>query len=384
MSAAAIEGQPHAVFLPAEGALRRLPRAPRRPRPAGVLEGYEDRALAYDAFWHQDGRRILLVGPPPRNLAAHYKTARYAAGRATLRATHHVTISTMITELEGAPLETREIALELGGTRHTVTIGANRCDAFAGRRLLFTMSKDNDLAWIAEWARWHQRLHQADAIVLFDNGSTRYGIAEIEETLRRVEGIAVVSVVSWPWRYGVTDRAVWNNPFYVLYLQVGAMNVLLRRFGMQAAAIVNADVDELIATPAGTSIFDLARQSRGGLVSMRGRYIEPLASADAPAQRTHRHYRHRLADDKRAQSRPRKWAIDPSRSWFASLGVQPYMHWIEGRPPFSKSTPAGVFYRHFRAINTNWKDERTTPRHDRAGDLVLDQDFADLVARNAF
>jgi hypothetical protein len=384
MSAAAVEGEPHAAFLPAEGPLRRLPRAPRRPRPPAVLDGYEDRALVYDAFWHEDGRRILLVGPPPQNLAAHYRTARYTAGGLTLRARHHATVSTMITELEGAPPETREVTMELAGTQHELTIGANRSDAFAGRRLLFTMSKDNDLAWIAEWARWYQRLHGADAIVIFDNGSTRYGLAEIEETLCGIAGIEVVSAVGWPWRYGVTDRAVWNNPFYVLYLQVASMNVLLRRFGTKAAAIVNSDVDELIASPDGTSIFELARQSRGGIVSMRGRYMEPLAAPDAPVERTHRHYRHRLADDRRAQSRPRKWAIDPSRPWFASLDVHLYMHWIEGRPPFSKSTPAGVFYRHFRAINTNWKDERTALRHGRDEDLVLDRDFAELVARNAF
>ena len=384
MSAAAIEGQPHAVFLPADGELRRLPRAPRRPRPPEMLAGYEDRALVYDAFWHADGERILLVGPPPRNLAPHYRTARYMAGGVPLAATHHASLSTMITELVGAPSSTRKLTMEFAGASYAITVGDNRCASFAGRRLLFTMSKDNDLAWIAEWARWHQRLHKADAVVFFDNGSTRYDLAAIEDMLRSVGGIEAVSVISWPWRYGVTDRAMWNNPFYVLYLQVSAMSVMLRRFGMQAAAIVNADIDELIATPDGTSIFDLARQSRGGVVSMRGVYIEPLASPDAPSERTHRHYRHRLSDDKRAQSRPRKWAIDPSRPWFASLDVHPYMHWIEGRPAFSRSTPAGAFYRHFRAISTNWKDERTSLRHTEDIDLVLDTSFAELVARNAF
>jgi hypothetical protein len=60
------------------------------------------------------------------------------------------------------------------------------------------------------------------------------------------------------------------------------------------------------------------------------------------------------------------------------------MHWIEGRPWFSKSTPAGVFYRHFRGINTNWKHERTEPRHDSHDELVQDTEFAGLVARHAF
>jgi hypothetical protein len=60
------------------------------------------------------------------------------------------------------------------------------------------------------------------------------------------------------------------------------------------------------------------------------------------------------------------------------------MHWIQGAPLFGKSTPAGVFYRHFRAINTNWKDRRTEARGVRREKLVIDRDFADLVERDAF
>ena len=373
----------HSAAFLSEGAdLRRLPRAPQKPRPTTFLDRYEDRALVYDAFWHADGQRILLVGPPPMNLRPHYRTARYRAGGTDLQARYFPSLSTMITELSGAAPATREIAMELAGQSFVLPVRVNHAANFAGRRLLFTMSKDNDLAWITEWARWHHKMHGADAIVFFDNGSTRYETQAIEETLLGVDGIERVAVESWPWRYGMTDAALLANPFYILFLQVSSMSVVLRRFGSAAYGILNADIDELVATPAGTTIFELAKQAPNGLVVMRGHYMEPLADGTGP--HTHRDYTRMFADPKRAASRQKKWAIDPSRQWFEDLRVQPYMHWIEHRPWFGKSTPDGVFYRHFRGINTNWKDNRTDASAIRGDELVIDAGFADLVAANAF
>ena len=371
-----------AAFLSEDGGVKRLPRSPQILRPQAFLDRYEDRALVYDAFWHADGQRILLVGPPPMNLAPLYKTARYRAGTAEVRARHIASLSTMITELSGAPAGTAEITLELAGQSFVLPVRANLSANHAGRRILFTMSQNNDLAWIAEWARWHRRQQGADAIVVFDNGSTRYDTGAIEETLLGVDGIERVSVESWPWRYGMTDEALKVNPFYILFLQVSSMSVLLRRFGAAAYGILNVDVDELVATPAGTTVFDLVRQSPKGLLVMRGHYLEPVA--DGPGPHTHRDYTKMLADPKQAASRAKKWAIDPSRRWFEDLRVMPYMHWIERRPLFAKSTPDGVFYRHFRGINTNWKDNRTDGSGIVRDQLVTDESFAKLVAANGF
>ena len=53
-----------------------------------MLSKFETRALIYDAFWHVDGKRVLLVGPPPLNLWPHIRHAHYRAlpSRAPLRA----------------------------------------------------------------------------------------------------------------------------------------------------------------------------------------------------------------------------------------------------------------------------------------------------------
>jgi hypothetical protein len=234
------------------------------------------------------------------------------------------------------------------------------------------MSRDNDLAWIREWADYHARVQGSDAVVFFDNGSTRYGVAEIAATLQSVAGIRHAAVLSWPHRYGATDPAVRTNPYYGLFLQVASMSVALRRYAASADGLLNCDIDELAATPAGTTIYALARAAPKGLAVMRGQFVEAIAGNAAPEAPTHRDFRMRLRDPDARLSRPRKWALDPTRPWVEDLAVHPYMHWIEGRPAFGKTTPEETFYWHFRGISTNWKDRRTDAAHLTEAEVEVD------------
>jgi hypothetical protein len=364
------------AFLPEAGSLRRLPRGPQKHRPAAFHERFEDRALVYDCFWHADGQRILLIGPPPMNLQPHNMSARYVAlpSNTQLSARYYPSLSTMITELVGAPAGTTAIRMEFAGTTHELPVGANHSDAFAGRRVLFTMSKDNELGWIAEWARWHARLHGTDAIVLFDNGSSRYTPDAVAETLLGIEGIERVVVPAWPWRFGMTDRAVLANAYWSHFLQISSMSVVLRRFGAGALGLLNCDVDELAATRSGRPIYDHLADARHGLVVFRGLWIEPSVGSD------HRAHIRRLHDPHAARSRQKKWVLDPRRAWVQRLAVHPYWHWVRRRPAFGKTMPADAFYRHFKAINTNWKEHRTAARDGT--DLVIDEALVADFARS--
>ena len=376
------------AFLPEGSTLRRLPRGPLRPRPKDfVLSKFETRALVYDAFWHLDGKRILLVGPPPLNLLPQVRRARYLAlpSHTALRARYHTSASVMLTELSGAPRDATGIEMQLGHERFELPLQPNSAAELAGHRVLFTMSKDNELAWIREWAHYHAAIQGTDAVLLFDNGSSRYEPTEIEATLRSVRGIRRAAVISWPYRYGATDLVVLSNPYYGLFLQIAAMSVALRRYAGRAFGLLNCDIDELVATPPGSNVFDLAHQSPHGLVVTRGRFIEAVP-ATPPDGRvlTHRDYLSRRRDPLTRLSRPRKWALDPTRPWVADLGIHPYMHWIEGCHWFQKTEPPGMFHWHFRGINTNWKENRTDASHLTAADLEIDKRFAAIVASPAF
>lgn len=357
MTAALLGVDRAAAFLPESGPLRRLPRAPEKQRPAAFHERFEDRALVYDCFWHADGNRILLVGPPPMNLAPLYRTARYEAlpSRTPLGAKHHASLSTMITELHGAPPETTAIRMQLDDASFELPIGVHYSPAMAGRRVLFTMNKDNDLAWIAQWACWHARLHGTDAVVLFDNGSTRYEPEDLEETLVSIPGVEVVAVPRWPGRFGMTDHALNINPYWSHFLQISSMSVALRRFAAAAAGLLNCDIDELAATRSGSPIYDHLTIARRGLVVLQGEWMEAVGQGP-----DHAAFTQRLRDPK-ARHSPRKWLLDPRRKWVQSLAVHPYWHWVRRRPMFGKTAPSDAFYRHFKAINTRWKETRPVP-----------------------
>jgi hypothetical protein len=377
-----------AAFLPESASLRRQPRAPSRKRPADFLEKFEARALVYDAFWHADGQRVLLIGPPPLNLKAAYRDARFLAlpSRQSIRPQYFGSLSVLVTALSSVPTDTDAIEMEFGGEKFVLPVQPNASAALAGARVLFTMSRDNELAWIREWARYHAAIQGADAIVFFDNGSTRYGTDEIAATLRAVAGIRHAAVLSWPYRYGPFDPAVRVSPYYGLFLQVASMGVALRRYAASAYGLLNSDIDELVATPQGTTIYDLAHAARQGLVAMRGQFVEALPARPAAESNVlvHRDFLSRLRDPPARLSRPRKWALDPNRPWVRSLAVHPYMHWIEGRPVLGRTTPSGAFYWHFKGISTNWKDRRTDASHLRPDDLEIDPAFGALIDRAAF
>ena len=313
------------------------------------------------------------------NLMTALRAASYVAlpSGQKLAATYHPSLSTMTTALSGAPEGTTAVRFDLGQEHWELPVGANYAAMLAGRRVLFTMSKDNDVAWIREWALWHTRLHGTDTIILFDNGSQTYGIETIEQELLRVPGLNFVALASWPGRFGRTDQALNVNPFWSHFLQITSMGVVLRRFGASAFGLLNCDIDELAATHSGRSIYDLLAEARRGLVVFRGRWIEAIGES----ANGHRGFRSKLRDARASRSRPGKWVLDPTRAWVHNLDVHPYWHWIERRPWFGKSMPQDAYYRHFRGINTNWKENRTTvPPVDA---VEIDADLVDAFARMA-
>ncbi len=163
------------------------------------------------------------------------------------------------------------------------------------------------------------------------------------------------------------------NPYWARFFQISTMSVALRRYGMRAAGLINCDIDELAGTRSGASLYELAKQSRGGLVVFRGIWIEATGGGAA-----HRDYTQRLADDKAALSPQRKWVLDPSRAWVRRLGVHPYWHWVEGRPLLAKSMPEDATYWHFKGINTNWKMQRAAAP---SGTTVVDEQLVAAMRR---
>ena len=257
------------------------------------MRGFDDRTLFYDCFWHMDGKRILLVGPPPYGI--DYKGATFVArpSGTQLTARLHASISVMITELSGAPAGTTAIDATVARETLSLPVQSNSCADLAGRKLLFSINKNNELAWIREWVEYHARVHGTDAVILVDNGSTRYESRQILETISSVPGIVFAGVPSWPYKFGPLDKAMLED-HWARFLQIGSMSVILRRYGELAYGLLDCDVDELAGTHSGQSMYDLARSSKGGLVVFRGTWIEAVGHGVR-----HRDYTQHLRDPKR-------------------------------------------------------------------------------------
>ncbi len=349
-----------AIFLPESSSLRRLPRAHKRKRGQKFWDGFEDKALIYDLFWHFDGERVLLIGPPALNLERHWRSAKFIAlpsGKPLSPVFHHVR-STLTVALQQVPPQTRQIQLEFAGETFVAAIQPNMVKEFADARVLFTMSKDNCLTWIAEWALFHHITHGANAVILIDNGSETYRPEDVAKTLAGVPGIDKVLVISWPYKYGPHDPGVVFHRFWANFLQVASFAVILRRFGRRAFGLLNVDIDELAGPLAGTNIFQAARESQDGYFRLLGHWVEAVPEPDyvedAPGHPAYRNVRR----DIRHRLNAKKWGLDPTRSWLDDLDVLPSVHRVMNiSKEMSARAPRGHFW-HFKGINTNWKHDR--------------------------
>ncbi|WP_417583250.1 hypothetical protein [Pelagibacterium sp.] len=382
-----IDVQSSFVFLPEGKALRRQPRVPTRRRPDTFWQRFEDRALVYDAFWSADETKIVLSCPPPNSLSPQWLSARFSAQPSghSLTPAFSISRSTMTIALPEAPADTTGVTLEFADETFTVPVQPNFGDFFAGRRVMFTMNKDNDLDWMALWADWHARLHGVDAIIVFDNGSTSYNTGSIANRLLDVPGISRVAVPSWPHRYGPVDPGVLFHPYWANFLQVASFRVTVSRLAPKAEGLLNCDIDELVAQGPNGGVYDALEKSENGLVTLKGNWVEPQIAEDAADQPFHLRYRYRHKNPLKAVC-ANKWAIDPRQPWAQDFAFTPMMHRIYGLPRTTNASAPRLQFFHFKGINTNWKEERTSARSKDSRALMrfsgLDAEIESYLAKH--
>lgn len=349
----------NSLVLPQDCPLRRGLISPSVPREARFLAHFEDRCIFYDVFWDVAGKRIILHGPPPVNLSEHYRNARFTARPSgkLLRARGHHSQKVHLYSL-AAPADTTHLEVEFARMIFTVPVGANHSAWFEGQNLLTTVSKNNDLQWIADWARFHVVNQGASAVLLFDNASDRYAPADIEATLAAVDGLRRICVVPAPFAYQRPDNALPDNRFWAHFLQPSLFTNMFRRYAALAAGILDCDIDELAVPLAGETVFETARASRSGTVYFRNRWIEPVPVEPRPDGYRHRDFCLAKAGDDITRGGTTKWAMAPGRRWMRNLRVQPRAHLIANRPPFTRHKPGTAYIAHFRGISTSWKYDR--------------------------
>ncbi len=334
--------------LAREQPLRRDPPRPPHLREPGYDDRFDDVTVFFDCFRCPDGVHIHLAGPPLRNLAdpvvAAVADAAFAGGwprpafmrRWEARAWEMDRVSRIV-------LRSAQERLSFPAwlfAQSEIAVQPNHCDLFAGRKALLTMNKDSDLVWIKDWVRFFVRGHGCDAVLLYDNRSTLYAREDVHDAIMSVNGVRQAVVVDWPYAFGPSwDSASFDSE----YSQLGMFENARFRFLAAAAGVVQLDVDEIVLTQDGASIFDLLDRSTSGYLNIPGTWIENTSASERAAEpRRHRDYQYRAVPP---QLCPAKWAAVPARC--GTAGQWMHHHWTgPGADPLSRQT--GM--RHFKAI----------------------------------
>ncbi len=359
-------------------------RRPIRPlalRHADFEDKYDFHTVFYDCFWSADGKELRLIGPPLQNLADDLGMRIYAMPSGE-QLTPVADSRAFIAGLRiRAPSTLHYLRIESAAGTAFVAPQPNLSSLFAGRRVVMTLSQNNELEWIRDWIIHHQRQHGCDAALVYDNNSTRYDISELKGCLASIPGITGLAV-NWPFRYGPFDGRhpltyeLWEGHF----CQFGMLEHARYRFLTTASCALNLDIDELVTCASGESICELTEKSSTGHLKFGGKWVETFRSSrtDPASKPLHRDFWHRSSA--RTQGCETKYAVVPSRvPDFAQFAVHDiYRHADSELQP-------GIELRHFKALNTNWTvdrpdrlQERTSAKATPAG-LAPDKPLAALL-----
>jgi hypothetical protein len=349
------------------GLLREMPR-PVNLRPPEYGQQFDADTVFYASCRALDPAWVVLFGPPLANLeepvVSAVRSALPADGR-SINVRHLDRHSQIWVRTESDVLYFRDAPFE----QQEFPVQPNLCGLFRHKRVVFTLSKDNDLAWIRDWAFFYARHHGCDAVLVYDNNSSRYRSRQISDALSGIPGMGTVVVVDWPFKFGPVGGG--ELPWDSNYCKFGFFEHARHSFLRLASACVNADVDELVLTRDCTSVVDKVLKSRTGYLNYVGVWVENARTGN-PTSRRHRDYLHVLRDGgERAEP---KWTIAPMR-------CPPEYQWAAhnvAELPFDAEQSQGVLYRHFRGISTNWKEARAFDERP-ASNHVVDAELADAM-----
>lgn len=387
-SARVVLYEPATVLLSQFGMKRQLPEGVASD-PLRVAK-FDANTMFFDVFRLAWDGAILCLGPPLSNCHPSFTdlgftgaddapiAARWQHPRITQQYALRVT-------LNGQGPETLDaVRLTDGTTKVTIAVSQSQAALLADRRVLVTLSRDNPLPWIRDWATFYVRLHGANAILLYDNGSQSYSASEIAVALADIPGLKIVIIVTWPFPYG--NDGTPGQPSTENFCQTGALDHARRCFCPFARSVLNVDIDELLPAD-GMSIFEQIEKSPFAVLLFRGIWAEAPGIESRDALKSVRHADCTYAWKKQMQTVAEgeveglcrtKWVAVPSR---CGEDVEWGIHDIYPATQNARATQSDWraidqfrFHRHCRQINIGWKVDRW--RSSRNFDAVCIPDRA--------
>ncbi len=350
------------LSLAGSGLRRELPVRPEARTP-GYEEAYDFDTLWYDSYETPTG--VTLICPRLFNLRRVLEAARISRGGTPLRIARIRRYRRHeIVELAGTGQGA--LRIDIGDWHEEVPVSPDQNRLFAGMNAALTVSRNNRLDWIADWARFHIDEHGLEALLFFDNGSTTYAPQAILDALEPLD-LKRVIVIPVSQSYGPTR--VKRGSGGMNFLQVALQNIARLRFMAKARGVLLSDVDELVWRH-GPTLFDAAAASFLGLAIWPGHWVVPRPGAGVPAHHAdHTHMAPELG------SCPTKYCIVPS-------GRLRRLNWDVHRPerlPFAKRlVRRDLGFWHCKGITDNWK-----PSSERGAELSGSHEVAEVAAKLA-
>lgn len=326
---------------------RESPRDPAKRQP-GYDEQFDADTLAYDVFAEPGGTRVC--GPPLLNLLEGMQVARWTLDGASVAAQLTDLDRTQASILSAESMGGEKVAVVWGGKRLSATVSPSQLELFEGRKVLVSKSRNNRLHWITDWARFHAVCHGVDAVLLYDNGSTDYKPSDVLKALDIPE-LDVAVVVNWPFRFG-PQGGLWTGmrgvPWDSDFCEYGILEHARHRFLARSATVLHQDIDELVVTHSGASVFDVLAKSGADAIRYSGRWIENI-NIRPDEMLSYRSFVH---IDVRKAPTTQKWALNSAR---AANALQWKTHQLAG---IQVADTNDVAHRHFMGLTTNWKWDR--------------------------
>ncbi len=310
-------------------------------RPDGYDDAFDADTFWYDAIWTRG--RVHLICPPFNNLKREVLGAEYRLDGAPARIARHRRYKRHAVLELIAQTAPKRISVKIGDWTGEGAVNAAGLPGICGTRVHFYINRDNDLRWMADHARFTRARHGLDAVVVIDNGSTRYSPDEIAETLR-AEGVTPL-VFSAPYRYGPIGKPPFRRT--EKYLQTALFNALRLRGLDRAGAVLNCDLDELVLGEG--SVFEAARAARLGFVQIAGQWMTPPPGSAPPFFHADHVFRHDPP-----KTCPTKWCLAPS----GPLGRMSWdIHGMERLGLLHNFPVRGFRFLHCRGVSTAWKGQ---------------------------
>lgn len=310
------------------------------------------KTIAHDVFTSEG--KTILSGPRLFDLKGFLKGKFILDGvdvSRRLRTWEHPRHQRMVIPVTG-----REISISALGENWTLPINPDGNDIFAGKRVVFTLSKNNSLEWIRDWIVYYAVNHGVNGVLIYDNNSDAYSIDDMTHVLSDIQGVEIV-IVPWPFKYGHGRRATGQQITRFAFCQRGAWENAHFRFLSKAAWVIDPDIDELLVIKDSTIDHQLALHPKSIGLSFNTRLILPVTWNTNTQVTSFPDY---LYSDTRHASGNPKWILVPGRfankrKWLRAFVPEAVweQHKVKGLKEIHGSDTQ--YFAHFRAINTGWK-----------------------------